>query len=47
MVAGNGGISQTMREVLGLLASGELTNNAVGDIMGSAYGLTGDLGDLV
>ena len=47
MVAGNEGISQTTREVLGLLASGELTNNVVGDIMGSAYGLTGDLGDLV
>ena len=47
VVAGNEGISQAMREVLGLLASGELTNNVVGDIMGSAYRLTGYLGDLV
>lgn len=47
VVAGNEGISQTMREMLGLLASGELTDNVVGDIMGSAYCLTGHLGDLV
>lgn len=47
VVAGNEGISQTMGEVLGLLASGELTNNVVGDIMGSAYRLTGHLGDLL
>lgn len=47
VVAGNEGIGQAMCKVLSLLASGELTNNVVGDIMGSAYRLTGNLGDLL
>lgn len=47
VVAGNKSIGQAMCKVLSLLASGELTNNVVGDIMGSAYRLTGNLGDLL